>query len=223
MKWEMALKRPELIFVCGCNGAGKSTLTYATLSRGKDYFFIDPDRIAKEKNLTPIEAGREVSVQVKNLIAKRHSFIKESTLTSRFDFSVADKARVVGFTTSLIYVGLQSADLAVSRVQSRFMAGGHSVPDDDIRRRYERSIANLAKAIAVFNAVIIYDNSHSSYREVAFNNGQRTRHSFTPDWFKKVEEEFQLSTTCKFSSASAEPCRNNDVTAASSRYAPSSR
>lgn len=205
------MERPELVFVCGCNGAGKSTLTYSTLSRREDYFFIDPDRIAKEKNLTPIEAGREVSAQVKDLIANSHSFVKESTLTSKFDFAVAEKARKAGFKTSLIYVGLQSADLAVLRVQKRFMAGGHSVPESDIRRRYDRSIANLAKAIALFNDVIIYDNSTSSYEEVAcFKNGQLTRYSFTPDWFKKIEEELHLSTTCKFPSASLECSMQHD-------------
>ena len=184
-------QKPELIFICGCNGAGKSTLTYSTLIQKKGYFFIDPDRISKEHGLSAIEAGKEVSFLVNNLIGKRRSFIKESTLTSKFDFSVAEKAKNTGYITRLYYIGLQSAELAILRVQSRVRAGGHHVPADDIRRRYERSLANLTKAIKIFDSATVYDNSYK-YKTVAhFYHGECIRQYLSPIWFQKIAEELQ--------------------------------
>lgn len=188
-------QKPELIFICGCNGAGKSTLTYSTLIQKKGYFFIDPDRISKEHGLSPIEAGKKVSFLVNNLIDQKRPFIKESTLTSNFDFSVAEKAKNAGYITTLYYIGLQSAELAISRVHSRVRAGGHNVPADDIRRRYDRSVANLIKAINHFDSVIVLDNTSYTYEEVAyFQNGECILHCCTPFWFQKVAEELQLES-----------------------------
>ena len=48
-----------------------------------------------------------------------------------------------GYDVHVYYLWLPSADLAVARVQRRVALGGHSVPEDVIRRRYERSLRNM--------------------------------------------------------------------------------
>ena len=189
----MKRKIPELVFVCGCNGAGKSTLTYSTIKEFREIYFIDPDRIAKEGNLSIIGAGRKVSEIVDNFLDKKISFVKESTLTSNFDFSIAKKAKEAGFRTTLIYVGIRNAELAILRVKKRIENGGHAVPEEDIRRRYDRSLANLAKAISIFDHTFVYDNTDSAYKIVAkFCNGELIEQKFIPEWFKKIEEELQV-------------------------------
>jgi predicted ABC-type ATPase len=47
-----------------------------------------------------------------------------------------------GFRVHLIYVCTDHAEENVQRVRARFSLGGHDVPDEDIRRRYERSLAS---------------------------------------------------------------------------------
>lgn len=174
-------QKPELIFVCGCNGAGKSTLTRAAHCMEKGYALLDPDRISLEEHLTAVTAGREVSRRVREYIAQGTPFIKESTLTSKFDFSIAARAKDAGFTLTLIYIGLQSAALALARVRSRVRNGGHNVPAEDICRRYERSLANLVQATKVFDSVLVLDNSGPSYREVAlFRGGCCARYTYSP-------------------------------------------
>ena len=51
--------------------------------------------------------------------------------------------RSEGWIFRLIYVTLRSPDLAVERVKSRIAEGGHSVPEDDIRRRFVRAVGNF--------------------------------------------------------------------------------
>lgn len=43
------------------------------------------------------------------------------------------------------YLWLNSVDLAIERVGKRVATGGHSIPEDTIRRRYRTGIQNLSK------------------------------------------------------------------------------
>ena len=49
--------------------------------------------------------------------------------------------------------------MQINRVLLRTTQGGHNVPADDIRRRYERSLANAPKALLLADSGIVFDNS----------------------------------------------------------------
>lgn len=49
----------------------------------------------------------------------------------------------MGYVVSLIYLLLPSIDASIERVRRRVAAGGHDIPEEVIRRRFGRSIANL--------------------------------------------------------------------------------
>ena len=90
----------------------------------------------------------------------------------------------------MIYVGLEDADLAITRVASRVAQGGHHVPDADVRRRYARSLDNLPDAVGLLDVVELFDNSSSfaPYRPIAtFVNGVLTlRAPLPPRWFERL-------------------------------------
>lgn len=46
-----------------------------------------------------------------------------------------------------MYFWLESPELAIARVRRRVESGGHSVPEDVIRRRYERGRRNKVPVI----------------------------------------------------------------------------
>lgn len=195
-------KTKFLTMVCGSNGAGKSTLTYRMLKdleleKGEVIPFIDPDRIAKSQELSPIEAGKATSREVKKHILDGVSFIKESTLTSNFDFQMIQLAKDNGFKVNLVYVGIKSANYAIFRIKTRLKTGGHFVPDEDVKRRYSRSLSNLPKAIAEVDTARIIDNSTKDYKEVAsFEKCKLVTQNFTPEWFKKpleIVEQLEIS------------------------------
>ena len=179
--------KPEMIMVCGSNGAGKTTLTNAARARGEYKMpFLDPDEIANREKLSPVEAGKLVANTIKGYIENKESFIRESTLSAKFDLRMMQEAKAKGFETTLIYVCNGSPDTAVARVAQRHADGGHTVPEEDIRRRYARGLDNLPEAIKLVDKAIIYDNSGEKYKEVAtFEQGKLKIHEFTPEWFKK--------------------------------------
>jgi predicted ABC-type ATPase len=46
--------------------------------------------------------------------------------------------RKAGYRIHVVFLWLPSAELALRRVRARVQAGGHSVPDETVRRRFER-------------------------------------------------------------------------------------
>jgi len=153
--------------LAGSNGAGKST--YAPNLPVEE--FINPDDIAR--HLKPdapeeaaLSAGREALRRILDSIeAKRASFAVETTLSGRFHLQAVRNAKQAGWNVGLVYVGVRSADLAIHRIEQRIISGGHSVPVDDVRRRYERSLENLSTVYQLSDLALIFDNS-SSKREM---------------------------------------------------------
>ncbi len=71
-----------------------------------------------------------------------------------------------GFEVRLVYVILNSVDLNVERVRTRVAKGGHGVPEDKIRERWHRSLAQLPWFLDNSDRAWIYDNSGSTPRLV---------------------------------------------------------
>ncbi len=159
---------PSFTLLAGPNGAGKSTF-YRTLTElgfcaGK---FINPDEIAvrffKEGKIreqqVDFRSGREALRQVSEYITSQVDFSRESTLSGHEILRSIERAKEAGFETNLIFIGLNSVELSIHRVATRVASGGHNVPMDSVRRRYEKSIRNAAKACRLVDNVIFFDNS----------------------------------------------------------------
>ncbi len=72
------------------------------------------------------------------------------------------KLKQKGYKFHLIFLWLQSVELAISRVQARVESGGHFVPSDIIKRRYYSGINNFLKLYApIADSWQLYDNSDS--------------------------------------------------------------
>jgi predicted ABC-type ATPase len=141
--------------VAGSNGAGKSTYAETILRVP----IIDPDNPTPGAALDPFSAGRQTLTWVQEQIAAKQSFGVETTLSGLGYLRTARDLKEQGWSCGLVYVGLASADLAVQRVAARFQIGGHTVPESDIRRRYERSLRNLPMALALADIALILDNT----------------------------------------------------------------
>ncbi|MES1946529.1 hypothetical protein C84B14_04254 [Salinisphaera sp. C84B14] len=51
------------------------------------------------------------------------------------------------------------ADICVARVRIRVALGGHDVPEEKIRQRYERNQRYIAEAARLCDVALIYDSS----------------------------------------------------------------
>lgn len=133
----------EAIIIAGANGAGKTTFARQVLPVCyPSATFLNADEIRLERPLFshPVAAGRDLIRRLEAAVCQRLSFVVEPTLSSR---GYSDKLRnwtALGFQTTLHFIELPSPEFAVRRVAERVAAGGHGVPEADVRRRFERGL-----------------------------------------------------------------------------------
>jgi predicted ABC-type ATPase len=104
---------------------------------------------------------------------------------------VLGTARSYDYEVTLLYVGLDDPEECLRRIRERVRRGGHSVPEEDVRRRLIRSIANLSTAVQRADHVVIYDKGPQSepYKEVVlFADGSGTAVGAVPPWAKAAAE-----------------------------------
>jgi predicted ABC-type ATPase len=183
------VSRPQFILVAGPNGSGKSTITSSGAKLFAALPILDPDAIARTiqvdaKGSSALAAGRQALQRAAEHLESRTNFAIETTLSGHNYLRMMLDARQLGFDVILIYVGTTNADINVARVNSRVLLGGHDVPEEDIRRRYERSLANLPIAVERAKYALIFDNStKNGFRPVAhFDQGKPQWLGDLPAW-----------------------------------------
>ena len=79
---------------------------------------------------------------------------------------------------------MQSPELAIARVRRRVESGGHNIPEDTIRRRYERGRKNLIDLyLPLCDTWMVYNNTKSKPQLVAASgNNQETIIYEPPVW-----------------------------------------
>jgi predicted ABC-type ATPase len=164
---------PTLTLIAGPNGAGKSTVTRLVEIEGLDRL-LDPDAIARRISpanpaAAAIAAGREVLKRQAEYFRHGVSFAVETTLAGS-RVNLADEAMQHGFAVHLLYVGINSPEWSILRVRDRVAKGGHFVPDEDVRRRYLRSMENAKDLFLRVDRATLFDNSGSQHRVVLIAN-----------------------------------------------------
>jgi len=135
--------------IAGSNGAGKTTFAREFLPRYVHCVnFVNPDLIAQ--GLSPFDpdramtkAGRIVLQEIRQKIAGHEDFAIETTLAGRTYLNAIRDMKYAGYTVHMFYLWLPSPELALCRIRDRVENGGHNVPEQDVRRRFVRTIDNL--------------------------------------------------------------------------------
>jgi predicted ABC-type ATPase len=164
----------RIIIIAGPNGAGKTTFAREFLPQEAHCpDFINADLIAA--GLSPfnpeaaaLRAGRVMLEEIASRVAQRRGFAFETTLSGRAYARQIPAWRAQGYHVKLVCLSLHSAEMAVARVSARVAQGGHSIPDEVIRRRFDTGLRNfhgLYKRLV--NAWVLYDNSGTTPTHLA--------------------------------------------------------
>jgi predicted ABC-type ATPase len=165
---------PTLYIIAGPNGAGKTTASYTLLPEVLHCDeFVNADDIAK--GLSPfnaesvaIEAGRIMLSRIKYLLAENKTFAFETTLATRSYVGLIKEAREKGYEIELVFFWLNRVETCIERVKTRVLEGGHNIPEDTIRRRYERGINNFVNLYEpLVDKWMLFDTTHSVYEQIA--------------------------------------------------------
>jgi predicted ABC-type ATPase len=181
----------EYVIYAGVNGSGKSTLY--NLQDEKIMNRVNPDEVLaasgkswKDSNST-IFAMRQSVALIKGFLSHNTSFCQETTLTGKTVFRNINEAKMRGYKIIMHYVGVESVDISLQRVAERVRRGGHGIPEEDIRRRYDVSLQNLIKAVNFCDEISVYDNTVFFKPIAFFQNGKIvTRNDFGVNWFQSL-------------------------------------
>jgi len=159
---------PHLIIIAGCNGSGKTTAAPALLQNSLHVNdFVNADAIAYglcafQPEKASIQAGRIMLETIQNLAKEKANFAFETTLASRTFSTWIPKLKQDGYEFHLIFLWLQNVELAIRRVEERVKTGGHSIPEETIRRRYKSGLKNFFKLYRpLTDSWQFYDNSNA--------------------------------------------------------------
>jgi predicted ABC-type ATPase len=175
------MKPPRLLVFAGANGSGKSTLTKVYRRRLELLGpILDPDAEARilnpqDVNKAAIQAARNTLKRQTEYLETGQSFALETTLSSKSNLELMQTAKHLGWVVRLAYVGLGDVQRNIQRVKQRVQMGGHDVPIEDIKRRFERSTANLPLAAEIADGFAVYDNSGLEMRRVLYVKNHRIR------------------------------------------------
>ncbi len=138
----MINSKPRILIIAGPNGAGKTTFAQEFLPNEANCpIFVNADLIAAgispfSPESAAFRAGRIMLEEIYTHVRKQNSFAFETTLSGRSYARLIPLWQEHGYLVKLFFLQLDSAELAIARVQQRVRKGGHTIAEPVIRRRF---------------------------------------------------------------------------------------
>lgn len=161
-------RAPAILVAAGTNGAGKSSIVQPFVERAGGRYF-NPDSLARElmgggmpKEEADIKAWETGHGRLVGAVEAGAGFAFETTLGGHSMPFQLMRALAFQRNVIILYVGLDSVDLHLQRVKARVARGGHDIPEDKVRQRYDDSRRNLLQFIGTAATVRVWDNSAES-------------------------------------------------------------
>lgn len=155
----------RIVIIAGPNGAGKTTFACEFLPNEANCpNFVNADLIAAglspfAPEVAAFKAGRLMLEEIASHAKRGESFAFETTLSGLTYGRMIPAWRSSGYAVELVFLSLPDVEMAIERVANRVRQGGHSVPEEVIRRRFAHGIANLEHYKRLVDSWQLYDNS----------------------------------------------------------------
>lgn len=138
----------------GVNGTGKSsligTLKVLTTNLG---VIIDAERVS-------------------DCLSKNINFTQETTLSEQKAEETAARAKALGYTIRLYYIGLDTPEECLARIANRVRRGGHDIPESDVRRRFAGRWEAVSKVLPYCDEGHFFDNDNGFVEVAEYKNGE---------------------------------------------------
>ena len=155
----------RIVIIAGPNGAGKTTFAREFLPTDAALpNFVNADLIAAglspfAPELAAFKAARIMLETIAEHVRRGESFSFETTLSGQIYAQMIPAWRSSGYLVKMIFLSLPSVEISLERVATRVKQGGHNVPEDVIRRRFEHGIKNFDRYKMLVDSWQLYDNS----------------------------------------------------------------
>jgi predicted ABC-type ATPase len=159
--------------------------------------FVNADVIARglsefQPDTVAMQAGRIMLQRLDALGRARKDFAFETTLASRTFAERIRALKAAGYSAHLVFLYVHAPEVAIARVAERVRQGGHDIPEDVIRRRFDAGLHNFFKLYQpLCNTWTILDNSDiESCRVIAVGSATEVRSADTNLWCE-IQEKYR--------------------------------
>ena len=176
--------------VAGVNGCGKSSLTGVLRTEinnlGK---IIDVDKITATCGGNLLEGGKKAVALIDECLEKEICFTQETTLSGRKTLDTIKRAIKRDYYIRLYYVGLDTMEESLLRIENRVKKGGHNINTNTVASRFEKRFEDLLAVLPYCNEATFYDNDNGFTTVAKYRNGElQTIGSYQPQWLMKLIE-----------------------------------
>lgn len=186
----------NLYIIAGCNGAGKTTASFTILPETLNCKeFVNADEIAKglspfQPEKVAFESGRIMLKRINELLERKEDFAFETTLSTKSYKHKIIEAQNKKYKVTLLFFWLETVELAIERVKTRVLEGGHNIDNETIKRRYYRGIKNLFEIyLPIVNEIMIFDNSFQNPELIAIKSIDKELNVFNDIKFKNLRHK----------------------------------
>lgn len=177
--------------VAGVNGCGKSSLTGVLRTEidnlGK---IIDVDKITASCNGNAIEGGKKAISIIDECLDKEICFTQETTLSGKKTLNTIRRAVEKDYYIRLYYVGLNSLNESLLRIENRVKKGGHNIGSDTVKKRFCKRFEDLLLILPYCNEATFYDNDNGFVTVAKYKNGElQIIGQNQPDWMRELTDK----------------------------------
>ena len=174
----------------GVNGCGKSSLTGALKAERSDLgIIIDVDKLNAQLGGV-LEGGKAAVRKIDECLEMGVSFTQETTLSGARTERTIRRAKDLGYTIRLYYIGLDTVEESLGRIRNRVAKGGHNIPREDVERRFSTRFADVLRVLPYCDEARFFDNDNGFVEVAEYRNGELfPRVANPPRWLRELQNK----------------------------------
>lgn len=177
--------------VAGVNGCGKSSLTGVLRTEINNLGrIIDVDKITVSCGGNLVEGGKKAIALIDECLEKEVCFTQETTLSGKKTLETVKRAIKKDYYIRLYYVGLNTMEESILRIENRVKKGGHNIDTEAVTHRFNKRFDDLLAILPYCNEATFYDNDNGFTTVAKYKNGdiQIIGHN-PPLWLNELLEK----------------------------------